>query len=85
MIRVAALELSSKKVRVNCIRPGVVNTPILDGYALKDNLDEFCNQVTLGRIARPEDIAYGAVDLLSDASSWVTGTEITIDGGITLR
>lgn len=85
MVRVAALELSSKKIRVNGIRPGVVDTPILDSYALKDNLDEFCKQVPLGRIAKTEDIAYAAIYLLSEASSWVTGNEITIDGGITLR
>ena len=85
MIRVAALELSSKRIRVNGIRPGVVDTPILNSYALKENLEDFCKQIPLGRIGTPEDIAHAAIYLLSDASSWVTGNEITIDGGITLR
>lgn len=85
MVRVAALELASRKIRVNGIRPGVVATPILDNYALKENLDEFVKQVPLGRIAQPEDVALGAVYLLSDASSWMTGSVLTIDGGITLR
>lgn len=84
-VRVAALELASKKIRVNSIRPGVVDTPILESYLLSENLDEFIKDIPLGRMATPEDIAYSAIFLLSDASSWITGTTITIDGGITLR
>lgn len=84
-IRVLALEVAHKKIRVNGIRPGVVETPLLDAYALKEELDEFKKSYPLGRIGRPEDIAYGAVYLLSDASTWVTGTIFNIDGGITLR
>lgn len=84
-IRVLALEVAHRKIRVNGIRPGVVETPLLDAYALKEELDEFKKSYPLGRIGRPEDIAYGAVYLLSDASTWVTGTIFNIDGGITLR
>lgn len=84
-IRVLALEVAHRKIRVNGIRPGVVETPLLDAYALKEELDEFKKSYPLGRIGRPEDIAYGAVYLLSDASTWVTGTVFNIDGGITLR
>ena len=84
-IRVLALEVAHRKIRVNGIRPGVVDTPLLDSYALKEELEEFKKSYPLGRIGRPEDIAYGAVYLLSDASSWVTGTIFNIDGGITLR
>ena len=70
---------------MNGIRPGVVETPLLDSYALKEELEEFKKSYPLGRIGRPEDIAYGAIYLLSDASSWVTGVVFNIDGGITLR
>lgn len=84
-VRVGALELSHRKIRVNAIRPGVVDTPILDNYALRENLNDFIEQIPLGRIAKPEDVAYGVIYLISDASSWITGTTITIDGGITLR
>ncbi len=84
-IRVLALEVAHRKIRVNGIRPGVVETPLLDAYALKEELDEFKKSYPLGRIGRSEDIAYGAVYLLSDASTWVTGTIFNIDGGITLR
>lgn len=83
--RVSALELSSRRIRVNAIRPGVVRTPLLENYALGDRLDKFMEQVPLGRVAEPEDIAYGCIYLLSDAASWVTGSTLTIDGGITLR
>ena len=84
-IRVLALEVAHRNIRVNGIRPGVVETPLLDSYALKEELEEFKKSYPLGRIGRPEDIAYGAIYLLSDASSWVTGTIFNIDGGITLR
>ena len=84
-IRVLALEVAHRKIRVNGIRPGVVDTPLLDAYTLKEELEEFKKSYPLGRIGRPEDIAYGAVYLLSDASSWVTGAVFNIDGGITLR
>ena len=84
-IRVLALEVAHRSIRVNGIRPGVVETPLLDSYALKEELEEFKKSYPLGRIGRPEDIAYGAIYLLSDASSWVTGVVFNIDGGITLR
>ena len=84
-VRVSALELSAKHIRVNAIRPGVVKTPILDNYTLSDDLNDFVQRIPLGRMATPEDIAYGAIYLLSDASSWMTGSCMTIDGGITLR
>ena len=84
-IRVLALEVAQRKIRVNGIRPGVVETPLLDAYALKEELEEFKKSYPLGRIGRPEDIAYGVVYLLSDASKWVTGTIFNIDGGVTLR
>lgn len=84
-IRVLALEVAHRSIRVNGIRPGVVETPLLDSYALKEELEEFKKSYPLGRIGRPEDIAYGVVYLLSDASKWVTGTIFNIDGGVTLK
>lgn len=79
-----AKEFASKGVRVNCIQPGPVNTGMTP-QEVKDNpelmrglLDHFC---MLGRMGKPEDIAYGALYLASDESSWVTGTDLVIDGG----
>ena len=84
-VRVLALELAPRKIRVNAIRPGMVETPILESYALSEGLEEFQKQFPLGRFGRPEEIAFGILYLLSDASQWTTGTFLTIDGGITLR
>jgi NAD(P)-dependent dehydrogenase (short-subunit alcohol dehydrogenase family) len=84
-MRVLALELAPRKIRVNAIRPGMVETPILESYALAEGLEEFKKQFPLGRFGRPEEIAYGIIYLLSDASQWTTGSCLTIDGGITLR
>jgi len=84
-VRVLALELAPRKIRVNAIRPGMVETPILESYALSEGLEEFKKQFPLGRFGRPEEIAFGIVYLLSDASQWITGSFLTIDGGITLR
>ena len=84
-MRVLALELAPRKIRVNAIRPGMVETPILESYALTEELEEFKKQFPLGRFGRPEEIAYGIIYLLSDASKWTTGSCLTIDGGITLR
>ena len=84
-LKVLALELSPRKIRVNGIQPGLVKTDILKSHALEEGLSEHENDYPLGRFGDPEDIAYCAVYLLSDASKWVTGSIFTIDGGVTLR
>ena len=84
-MKVLALELAPRKIRVNAIRPGMVETPILESYALAEELDEFKKQFPMGRFGLPEEIAYGVIYFLSDASKWTTGSCLTIDGGITLR
>ena len=84
-----ALELAGQGIRVNAINPGLIPTNILD---LNNKMFEE-NQLTsnlegnypLKRLGKPEDIAYGAIYLLSDASSWVTGTNLVIDGGFILN
>jgi len=84
LIRVLALELASQKIRVNGIQPGMVLTEMLNVYNA-DELKEIENTYPLGRLGKPEDVAYATVFLLSDASSWFTGTSLIIDGGLTLR
>lgn len=83
----AALEFSAKPIRVNSICPGMVHTPLVDDATAFDEtqLKEYTDKIALRRFGKPEEIAWCAIYLLSDASSWVTGSEIVIDGGTTLN
>ena len=86
MIRVLALELSSKKIRVNGIMPGMVKTGMIDAYQLsEEEMQNVINEYPLKRLGETEDIANAVIYLLSDAASWTTGMNMTVDGGITLR
>lgn len=80
-----ALELAEKGIRVNVIEPGLVKTRLATGALTQDDLDSYEKKYPLGRFGMPEEIAWGVIYLLSDASRWVTGSTLTIDGGITLR
>jgi cyclopentanol dehydrogenase len=81
-----AKEFAPRGIRVNCIIPGPIDTPINDTRPeiIKDRqgtLASFANATLLKRIGRPIDVAYGALYLASDASAYVTGSALTIDGG----
>lgn len=81
-----AKEFASRKVRVNCICPGMVDTPLIHrGTVSDEQLKENEKLYPLGRYGRPEDIAYMAIYLLSDAASWVTGQSFVLDGGISIK
>lgn len=81
-----ALELAPKGIRSNSVNPGFVNTNILDaGIITKEDLQKNLQTYPLGRFGKPEDISYAIIYLLSDASSWVTGHTLVIDGGVTLQ
>lgn len=83
-----ALELSAQGIRVNTIHPGVVETPLLEvsnGTFGEEELEALRQKYPLKRFGKPEDIAHCSVYLLSDASSWMTGSNILIDGGFTLK
>ena len=80
-----ALELATKKIRVNSVNPGMVNTKLIrDGNITDEQLEMDKQTYPLKRYGEPEDIAYGIIYLLSDASSWVTGHSLVIDGGATI-
>lgn len=85
MMRSCALELSGKKIRVNSVNPGMVETPLIKIEAFsKEDIEKDLSKYPLGCYGRPNDVAHGIIYLLSDASSWVTGTALVIDGGVSL-
>lgn len=85
MARNMAIDLASKKIRVNCILPGTTDTPLIrTSNVTEESLAEVAKTFPLKRFGTPDDMANGIVYLLSDASSFVTGTELVIDGGYTL-
>jgi NAD(P)-dependent dehydrogenase (short-subunit alcohol dehydrogenase family) len=80
-------DLKARKIRVNTISPGPIDTPIFDTVAAsKEQVDQiktgFAAQVPLGRMGRPEEIATVALFLASDDSSFVTGIDLSVDGGM---
>ena len=83
--KVLALELAPKNIRVNCICPGIVRTDLTENSVF--STEEYKAEemkYPLKRYGKPEEIAYMAVYLLSDASAWVTGTAMEVSGGINL-
>jgi NAD(P)-dependent dehydrogenase (short-subunit alcohol dehydrogenase family) len=85
MTRQLALEGGPHGIRANTIAPGLVATlaTASQGLTEGEKRDHMASNIPLRRIGKPEDIAYCALYLASDEASWVTGTNITVDGGIT--
>jgi NAD(P)-dependent dehydrogenase (short-subunit alcohol dehydrogenase family) len=85
MTRQLALEGAPHRIRANTIAPGLVATlaTASQGMTAGEKREQMESSIPLGRIGKPEDIAYCALYLASDEASWVTGTNITVDGGIT--
>jgi NAD(P)-dependent dehydrogenase (short-subunit alcohol dehydrogenase family) len=83
MTRTAAVENAALGVRINCICPGVVNTPIARA-APEAMYQAFVNAHPIGRLAEPEEIAAAALFLASDDASFITGSALVVDGGFTV-
>ncbi|ODR24780.1 SDR family NAD(P)-dependent oxidoreductase [Mycolicibacterium porcinum] len=83
--RTWAAELADRKIRVNTVVPGPIETPGLAGLAPADQkqdlLDGLTSQVPLKRLGRPEEIAGAVLFLASNQSSFITGAELPVDGG----
>jgi len=81
LTKALALELAPANIRVNCINPTVADTPFLRHTFSKKGLKAAVKFIPIGRLAKPEDVAYAALYLASDESSMLTGTCINLDGG----
>lgn len=80
-----ALELANRKIRCNSVNPGMIETPLIFSGSLSEaDLKIDVERYPLKRYGKPEEVAHAIIYLLSDASSWVTGHALVIDGGITL-
>lgn len=80
-----ALEFAPKQIRVNSVHPGMVQTEMVAGLSFSaEELELDKNKYPLKRYGEPNEIAWGIIYLLSDATKWVTGTQLVIDGGIHL-
>lgn len=85
VMKYCAIEFAPKKIRVNSICPGMIDTPLIHRETIsEEQLQQDVCSYPLKRYGKPEDVANGAIYLLSDASSWVTGHSLVIDGGKTI-
>jgi len=84
LTRGMALDYAQDNIRVNCICPGFVETPLVAGVIkTPDEYQKLANKHPMRRLGQPEEIAYGALYLASDESAFVTGIALPIDGGYT--
>jgi len=85
LARNMAIDLASKKIRVNCVLPGTTDTPMIrTENVTEEMLAETAKAFPLKRFAQPEEIANAIIFLLSDGASFITGTELTVDGGYSI-
>jgi NAD(P)-dependent dehydrogenase (short-subunit alcohol dehydrogenase family) len=89
--RAAAVDLARYNVRVNCLSPGAIDTPMLrrarwgDQPGQDELIRDLGGTIPLGRMGQPRDIAWAAVYLASDESDWVSGANFVVDGGATVH
>ncbi|QMU29170.1 SDR family NAD(P)-dependent oxidoreductase [Adhaeribacter radiodurans] len=82
VMKIAAVELASQKVRVNAVSPGPVATEIMEKIGLKQDLEEqLLSTIPLSRMGKPEEVAKLITFLLSEDASFITGAEYLVDGG----
>ena len=82
-----AIQYAGEGIRCNSVHPGVIETPMTTPMMLntQEGRDLNASRHPLGRVGQPEDIAYGVLFLASDESSFMTGSELVIDGGLTAQ
>ncbi len=89
LVRSIALDYAKQNIRANCVLPGAIDTPMLRWAASldahPDRVLEACNQLhLLGRMGKPEEVARVIVFLASDLASFVTGSAVMVDGGLSV-
>ena len=82
LTKASALDLGPRGIRVNAILPGVIRTPMV-AYVVDSREAELASGLPMRRIGEPTDIASAALYLASDDSTWVSGTDLVVDGGQT--
>jgi NAD(P)-dependent dehydrogenase (short-subunit alcohol dehydrogenase family) len=86
--RAWTMELKDRKIRVNCVSPGPTDTPALEkttgltAEQAKQAAAQFASQIPMGRSGKPEEIAAAVTFLASDESSFITGVDLAVDGGM---
>lgn len=85
--RNAAVDLAAKGIRLNSVAPGMIETPLKSNKSqiTEEQWQAELKNYPLGRYGQPEDVANAIIFLLSNASSWITGSEIVVDGGRSLK
>lgn len=84
-MRSFAVELADKGIRANAVHPGLVETKLIAENLTEEEMQNNLKEYPLSRFGKPEDVAWAIIYLLSDASSWVTGTSLIVDGGFMLK
>jgi NAD(P)-dependent dehydrogenase (short-subunit alcohol dehydrogenase family) len=85
LTKTAALEYAKVGIRVNSIHPGIIETPMVTEALTEEARAQVLGATPLGRMGKPEEVAFGALYLACDESSFVTGSELVIDGGYTTQ
>lgn len=85
MTKAAALGLAQYGIRVNSVHPGVIETPMIVQEDSKEAIQEFAKFIPNGRVAKPEEVSNLVLYLASDESSYSTGSEFVVDGGLTAQ
>lgn len=86
LTQVAALELAQRRIRVNAVSPGFVDTPLTEKVKLvPGTLEEYVENTPLGRVGTPQDVADAVLFLCSDKAAWMTGEVLDLNGGAHLK
>ena len=84
-MRSFAVELADKGIRANAVHPGMIETKLIHENLTDEEREKDMAEYPLKRYGKPEEVAWAIIYLLSDASAWITGSSLVIDGGFMLK